>query len=98
MDRLLELLASKDPAELRLHGLAVDADGRLVSVHEARAAANRALHEQGLLQWQWPYRARWAKRIEAMGLEVPRRMARGTVAPPTFIASDEYESIELVHE
>jgi len=98
MDRLLELLRTNDPAELRLHGLAVDADGRLVSIHEARAAANRVLHEQGLLHWQWPYRARWAKRIEAMGLEVPKRLARGTVAPPTVIDSDEYESIELVHD
>ena len=79
MDRLLELLKTNDPAQLRLHGLAVDETGRLVSMHEARAVAERAVKKGNLLQWQWPYRARWEKRLEELErVARPRRMPRGT--------------------
>ena len=88
MDRLARLLKKQDPAELRQHGLAVDAEGRLVSVHELRAKVGRRL-EAG---WQWPFRARAEQHLR--DLEAPRRLARGTQIPSPKDSSD-YEELVI---
>lgn len=95
MNRLSQLLSSPDPIELRRHGLAVDPNGRIVSAHEARAAATRIMTANDLLQWEWPFRAHWARRLEELELAPPSRMARGTQIPPFTVSSEDYESIEV---
>lgn len=71
MSKLSDLLQS-GPTELRRYGLAVDGRGRLVSIHEARAAAERATE----LYWRWPYRARVLSRLPDVSMA--RRLGRGT--------------------
>jgi hypothetical protein len=79
-----KVLNATDAATLRLYGLAVDHNGRLVSIYEARAIAARRMFELGLfMNSTWGFRARWDERMSALHSEASRkRFARGSDAPP----------------